>query len=280
MRPSRAPLGGPQLLALVVVALASALVSAQRGRMFEGRGIIPRFAPPEFKDGAFTVCKLMYTSVRSEAMGMGWATDYPNAGRHLMIRLSELTKADVSMAGDEPNQWVVRLTDDALFNCPFTMASDVGTIGLSTEEAQRLREYLLKGGFLWVDDFWGSEAWTQWVSQLSLVLSPLEYPIEDLPLDHPLYSTWSYVAKVPQITNIQFWRRVGGTTTSERGDDSAEPHLRVVRDRSGRIMVLMTHNTDISDAWEREGEDPGFFYQFSPDGYALGINVVLYAMSH
>jgi hypothetical protein len=160
------------------------------------------------------------------------------------------------------------------------MASDVGTIGLSTEEAQRLREYLLKGGFLWVDDFWGSEAWTQWVSQLSLVLSPLEYPIEDLPLDHPLYSTWSYVAKVPQITNIQFWRRVGGTTTSERGDDSAEPHLRVVRDRSGRIMVLMTHNTDISDAWEREGEDPGFFYQFSPDGYALGINVVLYAMSH
>ena len=88
------------------------------------------------------------------------------------------------------------------------------------------------------------------------------------------------VDHVPQITNIQFWRGVGGHSTSERGADSAVAHLRAIRDSHGRIMVLMTHNTDVADSWEREGEDPGFFYQFSPSGYALGIDVLLHAMTH
>jgi len=87
------------------------------------------------------------------------------------------------------------------------------------------------------------------------------------------------IQRVPQIPSIQHWRRSGGGT-SERGYDSAEPHMRAISDSHGRIMVLMTHNTDISDAWEREGEEYEFFYRFSVDGYALGINVVLYAMAH
>jgi len=85
---------------------------------------------------------------------------------------------------------------------------------------------------------------------------------------------------VPQITSIRFWRASNGRNTSERGADSAEPHLRGIRDARGRLMVVMTHNTDVADSWEREGEDPEFFYQFSPDGYALGINVALYALTH
>jgi hypothetical protein len=85
---------------------------------------------------------------------------------------------------------------------------------------------------------------------------------------------------VPQITSLQNWRRSGGTSTSERGYDSAIPHLRAIRDSRGRIMVVMSHNTDIADAWEREGEDEEFFSRFSVDGYAVGINVVLYSMSH
>ena len=71
-----------------------------------------------------------------------------------------------------------------------------------------------------------------------------------------------------------------GGATSERGADSAQPHLRGIVDEQGRFMVLATHNTDISDAWEREGEDPTYFYNFSPNGYATAINVMLYAMSH
>ena len=101
----------------------------------------PRFPPPTLPDRDFTFCKIMYDSVRYERLGMGWSTDYPYAGINLMLRLEDLTTARVSMdeRGD-PNHWVVRLTDDALFNCPFSMASDVGTIGFSGEEAARLRE--------------------------------------------------------------------------------------------------------------------------------------------
>ena len=93
-------------------------------------------------------------------------------------------------------------------------------------------------------------------------------------------STQLTVEHVPQITNIQFWRSVAGSSTSERGSDSQDAHFRVIRDRHGRIMVVMTHNTDIADSWEREGEDPAFFRQFSPAGYAFGINVLLHAMTH
>ena len=76
-----------------------------------------------------------------------------------------------------------------------------------------------------------------------------------------------------------FWVATGGQT-SERGDDSREPHFRAIRDDSGRIVVVMTHNTDVADSWEREGEEPAYFQRFSVDGYALGVDVLLYALTH
>jgi hypothetical protein len=264
---------------LVVSLLASGAAFAQFGRGFFDRPM--RMAPALFPDRDFVVCRLFYTSVRSEPSGGGWRTDYPYGEINLTIRFSELTRAPVSWSdAREPNHYVVRITDDALFECPFTMASDVGTIGLSDEEVERLRLYLLKGGFLWVDDFWGPLAWEQWTHELAKVLPPSQYPIEDVPLSDPIFQAQYIVEKVPQITNIQFWRSTRGAVTSERGEDSAVPHFRVVRDHHGRIVVVMTHNTDIADSWEREGEDPAFFYQFSPDGYAVGINVLLHALTH
>ena len=256
---------------------------AQRGWGWGvGEGNLPpRYPPPSMPDRNFAFCKIMYDSVRYERLGMGWSTDYPYAGINLMIRFSELTTGRVSRdRRDEPNHWVVRLTDDELFNCPFTMASDVGTIGFDPEEVVKLREYLLKGGFLWVDDFWGTPAWQHWESEIGKVLPPEAYPIMDVPLDHPVFKTLTHVLEIPQITAIQFWRGVGGSTTSERGSDSVEAHFRAITDDQGRFLVVMTHNTDVADAWEREADDPRFFKQFSPDGYGLGINVLLYMMSH
>ena len=224
---------------------------------------------------------MTYTSVRREAAGRGWSTDYPFADINFMIRLSELTSAHVNFdEAGEPNHWVVNITDDELFDCPFVITSDVGTMGLRSEEVVRLRDYLLKGGFLWVDDFWGTLAWEHWSAEIGRVLPPSEYPIIDLPLDHALFQTLFNIWEIPQISNIGFWRRAAGATTSERGYDSAEPHFRAIIDSDGRLLVAMTHNTDIQDAWEREGEDEAFFERFSPNGYALGINVLLYAMSH
>jgi hypothetical protein len=156
---------------------------------------------------------------------------------------------------------------------------DVGTVTFNEREVEALRAYLKKGGFLWVDDFWGSYAWADWVNEIGRVLPPNEYPIQDLTPAHPIYRTQFQISEFPQIPSIQSWRG-NPHETSERGADSAEPHFRAIFDARGNIMVLMTHNTDISDAWEREGEDPRYFYQFSPRGYAVGINAVLYAMTH
>jgi hypothetical protein len=278
MEPSR-------LVRCVAAAVATATLAVggayAQGYRFREGSLPARYAPEHMPDSAFVVCRLAYRSVRSEPMGIGWQTDYPFAEINLTTRLSELTKTRVSRRNNgEPNHFVVRLTDDALFNCPLTVASDVGTIGFRPDEIDRLRTYLLKGGFLWVDDFWGTLAWQQWSSEIAKVLPPSEYPIVDIEPDDPLLKTMFEVKQIPQITNIQFWRGVDGRSTSERGADSADVHLRAIRDARGRIVVLMTHNTDVADSWEREGEDPAFFQQFSPSGYALGIDVLLHAMTH
>ena len=275
--------------AILLIVLAAATAAAQGGRqrgfggfggygrLPEGPGVPPRYPPPDFEDGSFSVCKIQYSSVRYEEMGVGWSTDYPYAGINLMTRLSELTKTPVSRDKQgNPNYWVVRLTDDALFHCGFTIASDVGTMGLSDQEALRLRQYLLKGGFLWVDDFWGTAAWEQWSGEIQKALP--EFPIVDVPPDHSIRHEMFNIAEVKQTTNIQNWRRTGNTR--ERGSDSPQADFRMIADAKGRIMVVMTHNTDTGDSWEREGEDHEFFVEFSPPGYSLGMNVLLYAMTH
>jgi hypothetical protein len=265
-------------IALAVVALAGS-ASAQR---FFREGTFPAlYAPHDMPDARFIFCRLAYRSVRAEQSGIGWQTDYPYAEINLMTRLGELTRTRISRDRENiPTHFVVRPTDDTLFNCPFLMASDIGTAGFAEADADRLRLYLLKGGFLWVDDFWGTPAWTQWAVEIGKVLPPAEFPIEDISATDPIMNAQFAMAGVPQISNIQFWRRSGGRQTSERGADSDVVHFRAIRDARRRILVVMTHNTDVADSWEREGEDPGFFAQFSPMGYALGVNVLLHAMTH
>ena len=270
---SPAPVRLIALLTGVFVLASAAFAPAQFGRRVDGM-----LAPRQFPDGDFVVCRLVYTEVRR--YGQGWRTDYPLGERNLSIRLSELTRTRVSRRLDgEPNHYLVRINDEQLFSCPFIMAGDIASAGFSATDAARLREYLLKGGFLWTDDHWGSEEWEVWTEELAKVLPPDEYPVVEITPADPIFSTQFVVKEVPQIPNIGYWRRSGGDT-SEQGADSAVPHFQVVRDKHGRIMVAMTHNTAIADAFEREADDPEFFSRFSPRGYALGINVVLYALTH
>jgi Domain of unknown function (DUF4159) len=235
--------------------------------------------PAEWPDPHVAGCHLLYTSVRRESNGSGWRTDYPWAQRNLLIRLSEMTKTRVSwLKPGVPHVWLVRLTDPALFGCPYVMASDVGTIGLSEEEVDGLRRYLKKGGFLWVDDFWGTYAWRVWESQIRKVLPAGEYPFKDLQLDHPIFNQFFEVTKKAQIPSINHW--MAYRDTSERFDDSRQVNIRALTDDQDRVMVLITHNTDFGDSWEREGVSHEYFVNFSVDGYAFGINALLYAMSH
>jgi hypothetical protein len=269
--------------ALVLVLLVAATAAAQEWFRGYGRGfnrVPPRLPNAASYDAAFTFCRGMFTQYRGEPSGSGWSTDYPDADVNFSIRLSELTKTAVSRqpTGD-PNHLVVPLSHDYLFNCPYLHMEDVGTLRFSDLEVERVREYLLKGGFIWVDDSWGDAALESWEHEIGRVLPASRYPITDIAPDHPIYRMMFDVTHMPQIPSISHWRRSGGGT-SERGEESAAAVVRGISDAHGNLMVLMTHNTDISDAWEREGEDPEFFYNFSPQGYGVGLNIVLYALTY
>ena len=158
------------------------------------------------------------------------------------------------------------------------MMTEVGAADLDDSEMSHLRDYLVKGGFLWADDFWGTEAWEWWADEIGQVLPPSEYPTIDLTPDHPLYRAQFSVKETPQIANIGHWATFGDG--SERGSDSPHANTRAIVDKHGRIMVLMTHNTDFGDSFEREADDPRYFLENSVPGYAFGINALLYAMTH
>jgi len=245
---------------------------------------IPRAAPirsglPEVP-GGFTFCRLWFQSARSLPSGVGWSTDYPRGDFNLTMRLDELTTTWTSRWGNaDPGIAVVRATDPDLFRCPFLFASDPGSASFSEEEVEALRRYLSKGGVLWVDDFWGELAWGFWAAELGRILPGAE--IVELPPDHPLLSIVYQVEEIPQIPNIQSWRRSGGET-SEFGAETENVTLRVVYGdgEGGRIRVLMTHNTDIADGWEREMDDDEYFLLFSPSAYALGINILMWILTH
>jgi hypothetical protein len=268
----------PTLAVLVPAALFIASVAWAQFRLMGDASIEAHLARPDSYDGRFHYCRAVYRA-NPRGDGGSWLTDYPLADIDLSIRLSELTKVGVSFDGaGQPRHLIVRLTDDELYQCPVIIMQEVGRLFFSNEDAERLRTYLLKGGFLWVDDFWGSYAWQTWENEIRKVFPEPEYQIVDLPHDHPLFHTMFDLDGVPQIPGIGTW--LGGGRTSERGADSAEVHTRAIADPQGRIMVFMTHNTDVSDSWEREGEDPQYFYQFSIDGYRVAVNVLLYAMTH
>ena len=271
-------------IVLAAVLMASAAYSQiwSGGDMWRGwRGEAPRFPTQAIQDGRFHFCRLMYPSAWREAGGSGWRTDYPGADINFSIRFAELTKTAVSIDGEgDPEYFVVRSSgDENLFRCPYVHIEDAGTARFTEEDVQQLRRYLQKGGFMWSDDFWGSRAWSVWEREIGRVLPPEKYPIVELPVNHSMFQTVYTVKRILQVPAISQWRRNGGDT-SERGSDSAEVHTRGIFDEKGRLMVLMTHNTDISDTWEREGEDVEYFYRFSPEGYAIAINVLIYAMTH
>jgi hypothetical protein len=244
----------------------------------------PRFPTATTFSGGFNFCRVMFRSDHRQKQG--WRTDYPGADINFSIRVAELTKINVTMQNDssevpEPDAVVVRLTDDALFNCPFIFMEDAGTLRFMQPEVARLQEYLLKGGFLLVSDYHGSWGQQQFDEEIRRVLPAARFPTIDLtpPSSHALWNGMFTVTQLPQMASINTWRRTGDVI--ERwNEDASPPNARAIADEQGRVMVLMVHNTDLPDPWEREGEDKDYFYRFSPDAYAAGINILLYSMTH
>ena len=231
---------------------------------------------PEFKKDVFTFVRIHYNrSSRSWRSAGRWMTDFPDSDLNFSYRLQQMTSMKV-----DPDGRVLELTDKDLFNYPFIYIVEPGGLTFLDEEVPILRRYLMSGGFLMVDDFWGEAEWDNFYREIKRVF-PEREPVE-LQLDHPLYHCVFDIKSKGQVPNIDLGTasQYNGGVTWER-EDAQEVHHRAIFDDKGRMMVIATHNTDNGDGWEREGENEYYFKEFSEKiAYPLGINIVFYAMTH
>ncbi len=265
-----------RILSRRVVLVTLALLSLGLGAVWAGqlsrerlRGIVsardpskPTLSHPAGPEFYFT--RAVYTSY---GRWRNWSVDYPKADRQFLIVIRNLIDID---APDLEN--AVRLDDPKLRRFPFLYALEVGDILLSDAEVKGLREYLLAGGFLVIDDFWGSYEWQVFESQILRVLP--EYPIVDIPLDHPIFNQ---VYKIEEIIQVPAINRAQGGPTWER--DGYYPAVKGIFDDQGHLMVVINWNTDLGDAWEW-AERPEYPLKYSAFAVEMGINFVIYAMSH
>jgi hypothetical protein len=214
-----------------------------------------------------------------------WITDFPDSDLNLSFRLQQMTSIKVDADGR-----ALRLTSPDLFNYPWIYMVEPGALLLRDEEVPVLRKYLLNGGVLMVDDFWGEWQWRGFAEQMKRVLPERDFV--ELPMDHPIFHC-VFDLKVPknqlQSPNVRQGIRsqhTGVTWETHPAEDGSyeectEMHVRAILDDRGRIMVIATHNCDNGDGWEREGESDFFFHEFSEKrAYPLGINIIFYLMTH
>ena len=210
-----------------------------------------------------------------------WETDYPRAETNLILRLQELTSLSVN-----PEPIVLRLTDPDLADHPFVFMSDVGWQLLSGAERTALKRYLESGGFLWVDDFWGKAEWENFVRNIATLQR--DWKLRPIPHDHPILTIVYPLKGCPQVPARIFFDQTGlpfDPPNVHRYPSGGYDGVRRVNfaglfDSDDRLLVVATHNTDIADGWEREGESKEFFERFSIQSYAMTINILVYAMTH
>jgi hypothetical protein len=205
---------------------------------------------------------------RGYRRGSSWATDFPKADLQFLTVLTRLSNID---AYTEEN--AIRLDDPNLRRYPFLYMLEVGFMSLTDPEVEGLRSYLLAGGFLMVDDFWGTYQWMNFEQEIKRVLP--EYPIVELPMDHPVFATMYEIKEIIQVPTVD--RGVSGAPTFE--EDGYIPHARGIFDDEGRLLVMINWNTDIGDAWEH-AEHPYYPLKFSTYAFQMGTNAILYAMTH
>jgi len=226
-----------------------------------------------FESDVFT-----FVRIRRESAGYGgpWWTDAPDSDLNLSYRLQQMTALKVN-----PNGLFLRLTDRVLADYPFIYMVEPGSLYLNDDEVKALREYLLNGGFLWLDDFWGEEEWENMAYEMKRVFPNRQFV--EVPITNQLYRCVFDIPAKRQIPAVQI-----GThsqydperRTWERSD-AKQVHHRAIFDDKGRMMVFATHNTDNGDGWEWEGDNLYYFREFSEKtAYPLAVNVVFYVMTH
>jgi hypothetical protein len=256
-------------IALCVLLLAPALEAWQRFRRpYSSRSWEPVQTD---EDAEFYFTRLVYGGYGGWGRRGGWATDYPDAEYHFMQGVRRLTSIDAAEGGR-----LVRPLDETIFDHPWIYAVEVGHWELDEQEAAQVREYLLRGGFLMVDDFHGTYEWAVFIDSMKRVFP--DRPIVDLDpgesLMHVLYDLDEHLRARLQIPGIRYaWTG----QTWER--DGYEPHWRGIYDDEGRLLVAINFNMDVGDAWEH-ADTPEYPERMTALAYRFGINYIIYAMTH
>ena len=271
------------IVCLVLVIAATALAQRSPFTRREYRpGMVDRGGVPEwknderFKSDVFTFVRVEFSSGYGGGRrgGGGWRTDYPDSDLNFSFRLQELTTLET-----DPNGVILRLTDERLFDYPWLYLIEPGGLYLSEAEVTALRRYLLNGGFLMVDDFWGEHEWDNFYREIKRVFPDRE-PV-DLPLEHEIFHCVFDLKIKPQVPSIHSDWQSGYTTDRPWDPTARDVHYRGLFDDKGRMMAIICHNTDLGDGWEREGESVEYFKQFAEKwSYPMGVNIVTYAMTH
>jgi len=263
------------------LAMVDFTAEAQYGRRFgspEGpRAGVPEWTVDEvYEEDVFTFARIVYDSWEDgyRSWQKKCLIDHPDSDLNFSYRLKELTSLKV-----DPDGKLVKLTDPKLFDFPFVYLIEPGSMILREPERQALKKYLLGGGFMMIDDFWGVDEYENLLRELRQVF-PNRKP-QELPMDHPIFNFVFPLKEKPQIPNV-------GTGTRSQYDgitwekwDAQTPFYKGMFDDQGRLMMVICHNTDLGDGWEWEGANHYYFREFSEKkAYPLGINIVMYALTH
>jgi hypothetical protein len=215
-------------------------------------------------------------SARTDSYGGGgfgygfeysWSRDYPKADRQFLMALRRLTRIQA-----RSTEQVVDLDSDEIFNYPWVYAVQVANWTFTDAEAKRLRDYLLKGGFLMVDDFHGTADWDRFMSGMRTVFP--NQPIEDLKDNDEIFHVLYDIGQRFQVPGEQY---VFTGRTYEK--DGYVPKWRAIRDEKGRVMVAICHNMHLGDAWEW-ADDPRYPEQFASMAFRVGLDYIMYGMTH
>ena len=238
-----------------------------RPNAIDRRGVARWENDARFPDDTFRFVRLRPENHRR------WATDYPDSDLNFSFRLQQMTAIWV-----HPDPLVVSILDPEMKKFPFLYTLETGDLDLMNEEIKILRDHLMNGGFLMTDDFWGEYEWENTRDHMKKVFP--DRPITELELDHEIYRTVFQIKEKPQVPSIEY--AMSGRETGifwEKGGNGA--HYYGIFDAKGRMMVIICRNTDLGDGWEREGEDPFYFGEFSEKkAYPMGIGIIVYSMTH
>ena len=224
--------------------------------------------------GEFTFVRTIYESPmrgygRRGYGGGTWTTDYPEADNNFIVGLREWAGTNLKIA---PRPEALEILDDRIFDYPILYVVEPGFMELTTEQAARLREYIMRGGFIFLDDFWGEYEWQNVQEQFHKIVP--EYEIKELSLTHPIFHSYLDVEEIVQVPNVYNAQR---GITSEKG--GVVPYYMGIENKNGRLVAFMARNSDLGDAWEWIN-DPAYPVKYGLPAYKVGINVVIYAMSH